>query len=222
MKLSNETVAILKNFAAINQNIQFKEGSTLTTISPQKNILTKAEINETVPSTFAIYDLNRFLGAISLFDKPELNVGENKLTIQSKDGFQLDYVYGDPSMLVLPPEKTLDFPDPEISFKVTKETYDACLKMAQVLSLPELVVYGDGEKVFLVATDTNNDSSDEFRREVGTTDKQFQMIFKIENMKLLSGGYNVGISSKGISHFKHEHSNLEYWIATEQNSNYNG
>ena len=222
MKLSNETVAILKNFAAINQNIQFKEGSTLTTISPQKNILTKAEINETVPSTFAIYDLNRFLGAISLFDKPELNVGENKLTIQSKDGFQLDYVYGDPSMLVLPPEKTLDFPDPEISFKVTKETYDACLKMAQVLSLPELVVHGDGEKVFLVATDTNNDSSDEFRREVGTTDKQFQMIFKIENMKLLSGGYNVGISSKGISHFKHEHSNLEYWIATEQNSNYNG
>ena len=220
MKLSNETVAILKNFAAINQNIQFKEGSTLTTISPQKNILTKAEINETVPSTFAIYDLNRFLGAISLFDKPELNVGENKLTIQSKDGFQLDYVYGDPSMLVLPPEKTLDFPDPEISFKVTKETYDACLKMAQVLSLPELVVHGDGEKVFLVATDTNNDSSDEFRREVGTTDKQFQMIFKIENMKLLSGGYNVGISSKGISHFKHEHSNLEYWIATEQNSNY--
>jgi len=99
---------------------------------------------------------------------------------------------------------------------------DACIKAAQVLALPELVVHGDGSKIFLVSTDTNNDSSDDFRREVGTTDKEFQMVFKIENMKLLSGSYDVGVSSKGIAHFSHEHSKLQYWIATEQNSNYNG
>ena len=183
MKLTAETTAILKNYAAINQNIQFKQGQTLSTISPQKNILSSAEITEDIPQTFAIYD---------------------------------------PAMLVLPPEKKLDFPEPEISFKLSKDAYDATLKAAQVLSLPELVVQGDGDKVFLVATDTNNTSSDEFRNEVGTTDKTFQMVFKIENMKLLSGSYNVGISSKGIAHFAHEHSKLEYWIATEQNSNYNG
>jgi len=222
MKLTAETTAILKNYATINQNIQFKQGTTLSTISPQKNILTSAEISEDIPQTFAIYDLNKLLGALSLFDKtPELNLGETKLNIQSGE-YVLDYVYGDPAMLVLPPEKTLDFPDPEIKFKMTKEAYDACLKAAQVLALPELVVQGDGNKIFLVATDTNNNSSDEFRNEVGTTDKDFQMVFKIENMKLLSGGYQVGISSKGIAHFSHEHSKLQYWIATEQNSNYNG
>ncbi len=222
MKLTAETTAILKNYATINQNIQFKEGNTLSTISPQKNILTKAVISEDIPSTFAIYDLNKLLGALSLFEKaPELNVGENKLNIHSGE-YVLDYVYGDPAMLVLPPEKKLDFPEPEISFKMSKDGYDACLKAAHVLSSPELVVQGDGNKTFLVATDTNNNSSDEFRKEVGTTDKQFQMVFKIENMKLLSGGYQVGISSKGIAHFAHEHSKLEYWIATEQNSNYNG
>ena len=220
MKLTTETLSILKNYATINQNIQFKQGQTLSTISPQKNILSQAEISEDIPNTFAIYDLNKLLGALSLFDKPDLTVGEHKLNIQQGE-YKLDYVYGDPSMLVLPPEKTLDFPDPEIKFKMTKDAYDACLKAAQVLSLPELVVHGDGEKIFLVATDTNNDSSDEFRKEVGETDKQFQMVFKIENMKLLSGSYNVGISSKGISHFSHEHSKLQYWIATEQNSNYN-
>ena len=221
MKLSNETVAILKNYATINQNIQFKQGTTLSTISPQKNILSTVEISEDVPSNFAIYDLNRLLGAISLFEKPDLEVGEKTLTING-GGSKLNYVYADPSMLVIPPEKTLDFPEPEISFKVTKDAYDSCLKAAQVLALPELVVHGDGSKIFLVATDTNNDSSDEFRREVGETDKTFQMVFKIENMKLLSGGYQVGISSKGIAHFAHEHSKLQYWIATEQNSNYEG
>ena len=221
MKLSDETLTILKNYASINPNIQFKQGSTLSTISPQKNILTYTEIDEDIPNTFAIYDLNRLLGAISLFDKPELTIGETGLTING-GGSKLNYVYADPSMLVIPPEKTLDFPEPEINFKVTKDAYDSCLRAAQVLALPELVVNGDGSKIFLVATDTNNDSSDEFRREVGETDKTFQMVFKIENMKLLSGGYQVGISSKGIAHFAHEHSKLQYWIATEQNSNYEG
>ena len=136
MKLTAETTAILKNYATINQNIQFKQGQTLSTISPQKNILTSAEISEDIPSTFAIYDLNKLLGALSLFDKtPELNFGENKLNIQSGE-YVLNYVYGDPAMLVLPPEKKLDFPKPEITFKLSKDAYDACLKAAQVLSLP--------------------------------------------------------------------------------------
>ena len=219
MKLTAETLAILKNYATINQNIQFKQGQTLSTISPQKNILTSAEISEDIPRTFAIYDLNRLLGALSLFEKvPDLTLNETQMVING----ETKYTYGDPAMLVLPPEKKLDFPDPEINFKMSKDAYDACIKMAQILSLPELVVHGDGSKIFLVATDTNNNSSDEFRNEVGTTDKDFQMVFKIENMKLLSGGYQVGISSKGIAHFSHEHSKLQYWIATEQNSNYEG
>ena len=219
MKLTAETTAILKNYATINQNIQFKQGQTLSTISPQKNILTSAEISEDIPRTFAIYDLNRLLGALSYFEKvPDLTLNETQMVING----ETKYTYGDPAMLVLPPEKKLDFPDPEINFKMSKDAYDACIKMAQILSLPELVVHGDGSKIFLVATDTNNTSTDEHRREVGTTDKDFQMVFKIENMKLLSGGYQVGISSKGIAHFAHEHSKLQYWIATEQNSNYNG
>jgi|TARA_B100000959_G_scaffold260594_1_gene297275 hypothetical protein len=219
MKLTAETINILKNYATINQNIQFNEGNKLSTISPQKNILTHAEISENVPSTFAIYDLNKFLGALSLFNDPELNVEESKVNITGA-GYELNYVYADPTMLVLPPEKTLDFPDPEIKFKMSKEDYDSCIKGAQVLSLPELVVEGDGSKIHLVATDTSNSSTDDFRKEVGTTDAEFQMVFKLENMKLLSGEYQVGISSKGIAHFRHETSKLQYWIATEQNSNY--
>ena len=111
MKLTAETLAILKNYATINQNIQFKQGKTLSTISPQKNILTSAEISEDIPQTFAIYDLNRLLGAMSAYDKiPELNLGETQMEINGLT----KYTYGDPAMLVLPPEKKLDFPEPEI------------------------------------------------------------------------------------------------------------
>ena len=216
MKLTAETINILKNYATINQNIQFKEGNTLSTISPQKNILTKAEISENIPKTFAIYDLNRLLGALSRLNDPDIVIGKEQLTV---DG--LKYTYAETAMLVLPPEKKLDVPNPEIKFEMSKSVFEACIGMAQVLSLPELVVEGDGTKINLVAIDTNLPSSDVYREEVGTTDKEFKMVFKIENMKLLSGDYRVEISSKGIGFFVHKTSKIEYWIATEQNSNYN-
>jgi len=217
MKLTAETIAILKNYATINQNIQFKEGNELSTISPQKNILTKAEITETIPKTFAIYDLNRLLGALSRLNDPDLSIGTDQLTAGN-----LKYTFAEAAMLVLPPEKKLDFPNPEIEFEMSKDDFESCVGMAQVLSLPELIVEGDGTTISLVAIDTSLPSSDRFPVEVGTTDKEFKMIFKIENMKLLSGDYRVQISAKGIGKFDNKNSKIEYWIATEQNSNYNG
>ena len=217
MKLTAETIAILKNYATINQNIQFKEGNELSTISPQKNILTKAEITETIPKTFAIYDLNRLLGALSRLNDPDLSIGTDQLTAGN-----LKYTFAEAAMLVLPPEKKLEVPNPEIEFQMSKDDFESCVGMAQVLSLPELIVEGDGTTISLVAIDTSLPSSDKFPVEVGTTDKEFKMVFKIENMKLLSGDYRVAISSKGIGEFTHKTSKIEYWIATEQNSNYNG
>ena len=217
MKLTAETIAILKNYATINQNIQFKEGNTLSTISPQKNILTKAEISENIPKTFAIYDLNRLLGALSRLNDPDLSIGKDQLTAGN-----LKYTFAEAAMLVLPPEKKLEVPDPEIEFEMSKDDFESCVGMAQVLSLPELIVEGDGTTISLVAIDTSLPSSDKFPVKVGTTDKDFKMVFKIENMKLLSGDYRVAISSKGIGWFVHKTSKIEYWIATEQNSNYNG
>ena len=217
MKLTAETIAILKNYATINQNIQFKEGNELSTISPQKNILTKAEITETIPKTFAIYDLNRLLGALSRLNDPDLSIGTDQLTAGN-----LKYTFAEAAMLVLPPEKKLEVPDPEIEFEMSRDDFESCVGMAQVLSLPELIVEGDGTTISLVAIDTSLPSSDKFPVKVGTTDKEFKMVFKIENMKLLSGDYRVAISSKGIGWFVHKTSKIEYWIATEQNSNYNG
>ena len=81
MKLTSNTISILKNFSTINQNLMVKTGNTLSTMSAMKNIVAQAEVTETFPQEFAIYDLNEFLSALSLFEEPELNFRDQYVTI---------------------------------------------------------------------------------------------------------------------------------------------
>ena len=218
MRLSEQTVSLLKNFASINQNLLFKAGNKLQTISAQKNILVHAEVPESFPSDFAIYDLNKMLGVMSLFQDPELEVESTTMKIAGK----VDYVFADPTMIVVPPEKELVFPEPEVKFTMTNGDFSQATKAAALLGLPHICVVGNNSQITLNATDVNNSSSDNFATEVGNTDKTFCMVFKIENLKLFAGDYNVEITSKGISKFSHSMTNLVYFIATESDSTFGG
>ena len=218
MKLSEQTVSLLKNFASINQNLQFKSGNRLSTISAQKNILVNAEIPETFPSDFAIYDLNKMLGVMNLFPDPEKDIGDKTMKI----GGKVDYMFADPTMIVSPPEKELTFPEAEIKFTLTNAEFNQTIKAATLLGLPHICVEGKDGKINLVATDVHNSSSDEYRSELGETGMVFNMVFKIENLKLYAGDYDVELTSKGISKFSHTSSNLQYFIATESDSTFGG
>ena len=157
MKFTAETLNILKNYATINQNIQFKQGSTLSTISPQKNILTKAEISEDIPKTFAIFDLNQLLATLSRLGDQDFEVGEKRLELT---GQSFGYTFAETSMLVLPPDKTLEVPDPEIKFEMPQKTFDDVVGMALVWSVPDFVVVGDGSKIeYWIATEQNSNYS---------------------------------------------------------------
>ena len=216
MRLSEQTVSLLKNFASINQNLQFKTGNKLSTISAQKNILVNAEIPESFPSDFAIYDLNKFLGAMSIFQDPELEIGERSMTV----GGKLNYVFADPSMILVPPDKELAFPEPEAHFTLTNADFTQVIKAASLLGLPHICAVGNGSRITLEATDVNNSASDDYKTEVGTTSETFNLVFKIENLKLFSGDYNVELTSKGISKFTHTSNTLQYFIATESDSSF--
>ena len=218
MRLSEQTVSLLKNFASINQNLQFKSGNRLSTISAQKNILVNAEIPETFPSDFAIYDLNKMLGVMNLFPDPEMEIGDKTMKI----GGKVDYMFADPTMIVSPPEKELTFPEAEIKFTLTNAEFNQTIKAATLLGLPHICVEGKDGKINLVATDVHNSSSDEYRSELGETSMVFNMVFKIENLKLYAGDYDVELTSKGISKFSHTSSNLQYFIATESDSTFGG
>jgi len=219
MKINKQTLNTLKNFSDINMSIEVKGGNTLRTVSVQKNILAEAQVETTFPQDFAIYEVNRFLGAASLFDDPDFEFGEKSVKI-GNNKYSLDYVYCDPSMIVTPPEKNITVPDPEVRFKLTQDTLSQLLKAGNVLGTPEIVVEG-GSPMKVRAMDTNNDSTDTFHVNLDeSSDRTFRFVFKIENLKMVPGDYNVEISSKGIARFSQNQ--LQYWIATESSSTYGG
>jgi len=217
MKLNQKDTQTLRNFANINPSIQFQEGNILRTMSPNKTIMAKAMLDTNVESTFAIYDLSRFLGVISMFEDPNFELEESRVNI-STAGRKVSYTYADPSIMVLPPNKDINIGDADVQFELKAEQYSEIIKALGVMSFPDLIVVGENGKIILRATDSKNPSSDKYDIEVGETDLEFTAIFKSENMKIVPNNYKVHISSKGISHFVSE--NIEYWIAVENNSKF--
>ena len=221
MKVSERTTNLLKNYANINQSIEFREGNVLKTVSPLNTILASVEVEEVFSKTFPIYELSRFLGTLNLFNNPELDFTDNGVSI-TDDKHEATYRYcGSSSMFQTPPDKDITFPDAEINFDLSQEQFKKTINAANTLGLPEVVVEGDGTEIRLLVSDTGNVSSDNFSTKVGSTDKTFHMIFKTENFSTIAeGAYNISLSSKRISHFKREGDSLQYWIALEQNSTF--
>jgi|TARA_R110000744_G_scaffold379136_2_gene496510 hypothetical protein len=223
MKLSTETLSILKNFGAINQGILFKAGKTLKTVSSHKNILAQVNITEEVPADFGVYDLNNFLSVISLGTDPTFEFEDKNVIIVSNKGrSKTKYRFCEPTMIVTPPEKELVMPEPEISISLTADDFSDIMRTAAVLASPQIAVESTGTKVNLATLDTSNDSSHTNTLEIAEGDgKVYKMIFKTENLsKLMPGNYDVNISSKGISHFKNKDIDLQYWVTTEQGSKF--
>ena len=222
MKLTNETINVLKNFSTINQNLVIKEGSELLTMSAMKNIVAKAEVEETFPKEIAIYDLNEFLASISLFAVPVLEFEEQYLIIKEEDQphKKLKYFYSDPSV-VQTPSKTISMPSEEVSFELKIEKLLEMKKAAGVISSPDMVLQKLNGSSSLLAKDKKNDTANNYSSDIKTDgDGEFEFYFKVENLKLLDGDYDVKISSKNISHFKNQKSSVEYWIALEPESTY--
>jgi len=212
MKLSDKTIQILKNFATINQSILVRPGNVLRTLTPLKTVFAQAEVTETFEQEFAIYELPRFLGTISLFSDPEFTFQEKYVTISSGKQ-RVNYTYADASMIATPPSKNINFPDTEVEFTITAEQLSTISKAGAVLQMPEIAVVGEDGVISIRAVDSKNSTADVFSLDVGECDKDFRVVFRPENMKLIPADYKVSLTTVGISRF--ESDNLTYWIATE-------
>jgi hypothetical protein len=223
MKLSTDTLSVLKNFASINQGIMFKKGKTIRTVSAQKNVMAEATVSDEFPTDFGVYDLNNFLSVLTLHkEEPTLDFQDNNVLISGLQGrSKIKYRFCAPHMIVAAPDKPIAMPDAEISFELKSEDFEWIMKAASVLSSPCIAIESDGSKIFVTTFDPTNDAAHTDSLEIGTGDgNSYKMIFKLENIKMISGSYDVKISSKGISHFKHKLLNVQYWIATETGSKY--
>ena len=222
MKLSNNTISVLKNYASINQNLVIKEGKELTTMSAMKNIIAKAEVEEEFPQEVAIYDLNEFLSCLSLFKSPNLEFESTFVTITEENNPKtaLKYFYSDPSV-VTTPTKMITMPSNEVTFTLDSATLSNITKAAAVISSADLVLENTNGTSSLTVKDKKNDTANSYSMGVETQGEgNFSFFFKVENLKLVEGKYTVEISSKNISHMKNESIPIEYWIALEPESNY--
>ena len=210
MKLSEKTIKILQNFTSINQSLSFKEGRKIRTISPMQNVLAEVEIEEYIPKDFAIYDLPQFLNTVGLYKDPDIDVTQEETYASIREGKanRSKYFFSDPSVIIAPPEKEMKLPSEDVSFTIEDVQLQKLLKSSSILGLPDLSVIGKAGVVKLVVSDRKNDTSNEYAIIVGETDKEFSFNFKVENIKLIPGSYQVVISRKNLSRFYSERYNL--------------
>ena len=214
MKLETRTMQILKNFAMINPSMLFREGTVQSTIAPQKTILARTTIKESIPKEFAIFDLSRFIGVLSLFNEPELDFEENRVLItQSRQ--KVDYTFADPELVVAPPNKTPTVQDPEVNFGLSAECLQSTMRALGALQSTHIMIEGDGHTITVGAGKPADPTSDTFKIEVGSTSHRFKFAFKADNVKILPGDYDVAISSKNIAYLKSN--DVEYWIMADTN-----
>jgi len=220
MKLSDQTLNILKNFAGINNSILVKQGTQLRTISVAKNILAEAKVDEDFPRDFAVYDLNQFLNGLSLHQDPDLDFKPESYISIKEGKRRVKYFYADPAVIVSPPEKEITLPSEDVHFQLDSSALEKLLKAAAVYQLPDLSAVGEAGVVKLVVRDKKNDTSNEFAVVVGETDKEFSFNFKVENIKIIPGAYDVVVSQKLLSKFTNTNCDLKYYIALEPDSTF--
>ena len=221
MKLSENTLALLKNFAGINNSILVKKGNRLRTISVAKNILAEADISEDFPRDFAVYDLNQFLNGLSLHQDPDLDFTETSYLSIREGKRRVKYFFADPNVIVSPPEKEIQLPSQDVCFQLDSVTLEKLVKAAAVYQLPDLSAVGEAGVIRLVVRDKKNDTSNEYSIVVGETDEEFTFNFKVENVKIIPGAYDVVVSQKLLSQFTNTKYSLSYWIALEPDSTFN-
>jgi len=223
MKISQETIDVLKNFSEINQSIVIKEGNEIKTISALKNILSKAVVKESFPKDFAIYDLPTFIGFHSTMNVPEFEFKDDCVIMEDKNG-KGKYFYAEPSLVVTPPEKEISMPNSDTQFELKNDVLEDIMKKANVLKLQDIGLKScpKSKGLYLYATNKKSDTSNDYSVKVGETDgEKFNIIFKKDNLKIIPGDYTVTITN-GISHFKYSDTKytLDYWIALESDSTY--
>ena len=216
MQISNETIQVLKNFATINSNILIRKGKSLSSISTAKNIFAKAGVAEDFPQDVAIYDLNSLLALLTLMENQNVEFGEKSLTI-SKDNGKFEYFYSSPNVIVAAPDKSIDI-DNHYQFNLTSEEVNMVIKAAAITGAPTISVVSKDKNVSLSIGDKKNDTSNTYKKSIGSCEHDFECHMAVENFKTVPDAYAVTIPKKKVFHFKHATKDIEYFIAMEPDS----
>lgn len=218
MKLSKETISIFKNFSNINSHLTIKPGNKIVTVSVQKNIVGDAVVSEEFPVDFGIYDLNEFLGAMSLFDSPDLDFNETYVTIS--EGKNSVRYYAANQSILTPVPNIKQFPSADVTFELSSQMLGQIQRVSSILRVTDFSVIGDGTSINIVVGDKSNPTANMFTSELGSTNKVFRINMKVENLKMMPGSYSVAVGGKKICRFASSDQQLTYYVAIELDSSF--
>jgi len=223
MELNDNTIEVLKNFSGINQNLLVKQGNTIKTISEARNVVATAIVAEEFSQQFGIYDLNEFIGVLGLVDQPNLKFSDESVTVGDQSGRSKIKYFFSPEETLTSPTKDITMPEGDVKFTLDADTLGKIKRAASTLGHSEMSITGNDGSIVLSVLDNQNSTSNAYSIEIGgefPADSVFNFVVSISNLKLLPGDYEVQISSKLISEFKHTEMNVRYWIALEKSSTF--
>jgi hypothetical protein len=215
MKLSENTLSVLKNFASINSGIVLKKGKVQKTISPDKVILAEVTLDDDISSDFGIYDLPQFLGTVSTIGAPDIEFADNR-AIMSDGSIKLNYYSCSPTLITAPPDKELEMKSVDVQFTLTSANMQKLLRLAAMNEMTNLTVVGKSGKLLVKVHVKENDTSNFATLEIGEhAGPDFEKSFKTDNLKMIPDDYDVSISFVGFALFASKNRKLKYFIALE-------
>jgi hypothetical protein len=214
---------VLKNFSGINQNLLIQEGNTIKTISEARNVVATAVVEEQFPQKFGIYDLNEFIGVLGLVDEPNLKFAEESVTVSDSTGRSKVKYFFSPEETLTSPTKDVNMPEPDVSFTLDNETLNKLKRAASTLGHSNVSITPSGGGILsLSVVDNENSTSNTYSIDIDGeySSGDFNFIISIANLRILPGDYEVKLSRKLITEFKHKELNVRYWIAVEKTSTF--
>ena len=212
MKLSENTISILKNFAEINPSLHFSEGSRIKTRAEAGNIHAEVTLDESFPKSFGIWDLPSAISMLTLFEDAEVEFGEHSMTISKEESqFELFFANED----VVKPV-TSAIPKYESLFECTLSATDITTikKTSGILKAKAISFIGDGKEVFLSVGDHTASTKNTYRKSLGACTNVFAYNLDISVFKVITDDYKVNVAgTKKFIHFASESKDLDYVLA---------
>lgn len=210
------TLEILKNFAGINPSILIREGNVLRTVNAERTVFANAQVEDTFPREFGVYDLTQLLSAWSLINEPKVSYEEDHILLTKDDGTEIKLFYASPRHIKSAPNKELNLPKTIMRFNLKKVSLLEMLKASAILKLTNLYI-------------TNNDvicrnpdgTGNEYRCPINDFDladdapEDGEYVIDINSIRLIPDDYEVNVTPIAI-HFKAKSRTLEYFVLLNQ------
>lgn len=213
MKLSKTTLATLKNFSTINQSIVIKAGNVLETISNVKDIYASSKIEETFEKQVCIYDLNEFLGVMSLFEDADIELGDNSLTLKQGKITQ-NYYYADSTVVTAPPEKGVTLPSEEVHLNLDRSTLSMIIKASSINNASDITFSNNG----IMVHDKSIPNSNVFTVDIPETKDVYNLSISVDKLKMVPDDYKIAICTKGLVKFEGNY--ITYYVALQPEGSY--